>query len=136
MYMQASCCMHYHMTFITHAPLMSFPKPMEEATVWPLLLDFSFRTSSSSLDALSAPCFFFFFLWRGGSFLGNVNMGKMTNSMAKAQRRKPLHLWVQCYALMIITLSFDFLQKIGVSFRNKGAILIILWLEWSYVHTL
>lgn len=74
-------------------PLMSFPKPMEEVTGWLLLLLFSFRTSSS-LDMSSRLSFFllFFFLCRGGSFLGKVNMGKMTSSMAKAHSRKPLHL--------------------------------------------
>lgn len=72
---------------------MSLPKPMEEVTGWLLLLLFSFRTSSS-LDRSSRLSFFllFFFLCRGGSFLGKVNMGKMTSSMAKAQSRKPLHL--------------------------------------------
>lgn len=66
---------------------------MEEVTGWLLLLLFSFRTSSS-LDMSSRLSFFllFFFLCRGGSFLGKVNMGKMTSSMAKAQSRKPLHL--------------------------------------------
>lgn len=77
-------------------PLMSFPKPMEEVTAWlfPLLL-FSFRTSSSA-DMSSRFTFFllFFFLCRGGSFLGKVNMGKMTSSMATAHSRKPLHLSV------------------------------------------
>lgn len=72
---------------------MSFPKPMEEVTGWLLLLLFSFRTSSS-LDRSSRLSFFllFFFLCRGGSFLGKANMGKMTSSMAKAHSRKPLHL--------------------------------------------
>lgn len=74
---------------------MSFPKPMDEDTVWllPLLL-FSLRTSSS-LDMLSRLSFFllfFFFLCLGGSFLGKANMGKMTSSMATAHSRKPLHL--------------------------------------------
>lgn len=74
-------------------PLISFPKPMEEVTVWPLLPDFSFMMSSS-LETSSVAIFFFFFflLRRGGSFLGKVNMGKMTRSMAMAQSRKPLHL--------------------------------------------
>lgn len=75
-------------------PLMSLPKPMDEVTVWfLLLLLFSLRTSSS-LDRSSRLSFFllFFFLCRGGSFLGNVNMGKMTSSMATAHRRNPLHL--------------------------------------------
>lgn len=72
---------------------MSLPKPMEEETVWLLLLLFSFRTSSS-LDMSSRLSFFllFFFLCRGGSFLGKANMGKMTSSMASAHSRKPLHL--------------------------------------------
>lgn len=72
---------------------MSFPKPMEEETFWPLLLDFSFITSSSLDTSPGEPIFFFFlFLWRGGSFLGKANMGKMTSSMAMAHNRKPLHL--------------------------------------------
>ncbi len=78
---------------IYSSPLMSFPKPMEEETFWPLLLDFSFITSSS-LDTSPGELIFFFFLflWRGGSFLGKANMGKMTRSMAKAHKRKPIHL--------------------------------------------
>lgn len=75
-------------------PLMSLPKPMDEVTAWLLLLLlFSLRTSSS-LDRSSRLNFFlfFFFLCRGGSFLGKVNMGKMTSSMATAHRRNPLHL--------------------------------------------
>lgn len=69
---------------------MSFPKPMEEETFCPLLLDFII---SSSLDTSEEPIFFFFHvLWRGGSFLGKANIGKMTRSMAMAHRRKPLHL--------------------------------------------
>lgn len=72
---------------------MSFPKPMEEETFWPLLPDFSFITSSSLDTSPGEPIFFLFlFLWRGGSFLGNANMGKMTRSMAAAHKRKPLHL--------------------------------------------
>lgn len=73
---------------------MSFPKPMEEDMLWPLPPDFSFITSSSSPErsAGEAPIFFFFFLWRGGSFLGKANMGKMTRSMATAHSKKPLHL--------------------------------------------
>lgn len=76
-------------------PFMSLPKPMDDVTVWLLLLLFSLRTSSS-LDKSSMLSFFllffFFFLCRGGSFLGKVNMGKMTSSMATAHSRKPLHL--------------------------------------------
>ncbi|TNN38324.1 hypothetical protein EYF80_051515 [Liparis tanakae] len=67
---------------------------MDELAPWllPLLL-FSLRTSSS-LDSSSMLTFFllFFFLCRGGSFLGKVNMGKMTSSMATAHSRNPLHL--------------------------------------------
>lgn len=78
----------------TDLPLKSFPKPMEEVTVWLLLLDFSFMTSSSLVASSSFPSFFFFFFffWRGGSFLGKANMGKMTSSMATAHSKKPLHL--------------------------------------------
>lgn len=66
---------------------------MEEETGWLFLLLFSFSTSSS-LDMSSRLSFFllFFFLCRGGSFLGKPNMGKMTSSMARAHSRKPLHL--------------------------------------------
>lgn len=72
---------------------MSFPKPMEEDTFWILLLDFSFITSSSLEMSPDEPIFFaFFLLWRGGSFLGKANMGKMTRSMAMEHKRKPLHL--------------------------------------------
>lgn len=72
---------------------MSFPKPIEEDTFWLLLPDFSFITSSSLDSSPGEPIFFIFlFLWRGGSFLGNANMGKMTNSIAIAHKRKPLHL--------------------------------------------
>lgn len=72
---------------------MSFPKPMEEDMFWPLLLDFSFIISSSLDTSPGKPIFFvFLFLWRGGSFLGKANMGKMTRSMAMAHKRKPLHL--------------------------------------------
>lgn len=83
------------LTFFLPLPLMSLPKPMDEDTAWlfPLLL-FSFKTSSS-LDRLSRLNFFllfFFFLCRGGSFLGKANMGKMTRSIATAHSRKPLHL--------------------------------------------
>lgn len=78
---------------IAFSPLRSFPKPMEEETFWPLLLDFSFITSSSPDTSSGEPIFFFFlFLWRGGSFLGKANIGKMTRSMAMAHKRKPLHL--------------------------------------------
>lgn len=67
---------------------------MEEETFWLLLLDFSFITSSSLDTSPGEPIFFFFlfFLWRGGSFLGKANMGKMTRSIAMAHKRKPLHL--------------------------------------------
>lgn len=72
---------------------MSFPKPMEEETFWPLPLDFSFITSSSLDTSPGEPIFFvFLFLRRGGSFLGKANMGKMTRSMATEHKRKPLHL--------------------------------------------
>lgn len=72
---------------------MSFPKPMEEETFWLLPPDFSFITSSSLDASLGELIFFnFLFLWRGGSFLGKANMGKMTRSMAMAHKRKPLHL--------------------------------------------
>lgn len=75
------------------SPLMSFPKPMEEETFSSLPLDFSFITSSSLDTSPGEPIFFFFlFLWRGGSFLGKANMGKMTRSMATEHKRKPLHL--------------------------------------------
>lgn len=123
MYMHGSCSVHHHMTFIRYTPLMSFPKPMEDATVWPLLLDFSFRTSSS-LEVLSAPCFFFFFLWRGGSFLGKANMGKMTNSMAKAQRRKPLHLRTWRYGIKIIRLLFDLYRTTKINWRLSMLFLV------------
>lgn len=72
---------------------MSFPKPMEEDTFWLLPPDFSFITSSSLDTSPGEPIFFvFLLLWRGGSFLGKANMGKMTRSMAMEHRRKPLHL--------------------------------------------
>lgn len=84
-------------------PLMSLPKPMEEVTVWVLLLLFSFSTSSS-LDRSSRVIFFlrFFFLCRGGSFLGKVNMGNMTSSMATAQSRNPLHLNTKHFSLIVL----------------------------------
>lgn len=72
---------------------MSLPKPMEEETFCPLLLDFSFIISSSLETSPGELIFFFFlFLWRGGSFLGKANMGKMTRSMAMEHKRNPLHL--------------------------------------------
>lgn len=78
---------------ISSSPLISFPNPIEDDTFLSLLLDFSFITSSS-LDTSTSELIFFFFLffWRGGSFLGKANIGKMTRSMAMEQRRKPLHL--------------------------------------------
>lgn len=72
---------------------MSFPKPMEEDTFWLLPPDFSFIMSSSLDTSPGEPIFFaFLLLWRGGSFLGKANMGKMTRSMAMEHKRKPLHL--------------------------------------------
>lgn len=86
---------------LSYIPLMSFPKPMEDVTALLLLL-FSLRTSSS-LDISSKVNFFllFFFLCRGGSFLGKVNMGKMTSNMATAHSRKPLHLHTQAKAIFL-----------------------------------
>lgn len=74
-------------------PLTFSPNPIEaetELSVSVLLLVFSFITSSS-LET-SPEFIFFFFLCRGGSFFGKVNMGNITRSIAMAQRRNPLHL--------------------------------------------
>src|SRR5574337_1028274 len=74
-------------------PLTSFPNPIGETflSTCSQLSGFSFITSSSP-EASVEYFFFLFFLCRGGSFFGKVNIGNITRNIAMAQRRNPLHL--------------------------------------------